>query len=241
MDVLVLGHRGMLGHMVVKYLTDKGYSVTTCDYKFPSAEFESYIKQYAGNYIINCIGAIPQRTNNFAVNYELPKWLDLNANCNIVHPGTDCEVDLDEYGISKKIARDYIVDIGIRTKILKTSIIGPELNSKASLLEWFLSQEDTVYGYTKAMWNGNTTLEWAEQCEVLINSWDSYSIETILEGECISKFDLLNKLKLVFEKKITILEKETELHNKCLIGTIKSDNILVQLTKLKKYYHDRRQ
>lgn len=237
MDVIVLGHKGMLGHMVVKFLYDKGYNVTTYDYRYPSNEFKEFIKQYNGNYIINCIGAIPQRTKDFSVNYELPIWLDTYANCNIIHPGTDCEMDLDEYGISKKAARDYIVESGIRTKILKTSIIGPELNSNASLLEWFLSQKDVVYGYTNAMWNGNTTLEWAEQCDRLINSWNLYNIETILEGECISKFDLLNKFNLVFQKEILILEKETELHNKCLIGDIKTPDIVTQLIKLNQYYY----
>jgi dTDP-4-dehydrorhamnose reductase len=239
MDVMVLGHKGMLGHMVAKYLTNEGCLVTTCDYKYPSTEFKDFITDYKGDFIINCIGAIPQRTKEFSINHELPIWLDVNANCNIIHPGTDCEMDLDEYGISKKVARDYIIENGSRTKILKTSIIGPELNSNASLLEWFLSNQVEVYGYTKAMWNGNTTLEWAEQCFKLINLWNSYKTETILQGECVSKFELLNKINLVFEKEIIILEKETELIDKCLIGDIKTDNILNQLIKLKKYYYDR--
>jgi dTDP-4-dehydrorhamnose reductase len=238
MDVMVLGHNGMLGHMVVKYLSDKGCNVTTCDYKFPTNEFKEFVSQYKGYYIVNCIGAIPQKTKDFSINYELPIWLDTYATCNVIHPGTDCELDYDEYGVSKKTARDYIVESGIRTKILKTSIIGPELNSSASLLEWFLSQTDKVYGYTKAMWNGNTTLEWAEQCYKLINSWNSYKLETILEGECVSKFELLNKFNLVFQKEILILEKDTELHGKCLIGDILTDPIIDQLYKLKKYYYE---
>jgi dTDP-4-dehydrorhamnose reductase len=236
--ILILGHNGMLGHMVLKYLTDKGYEISTCNYRYPSLEFKDSVAKYSGDYIINCIGAIPQRTKEFAINHELPIWLDTNANCKIIHPGTDCEMDSDEYGISKKIARDYIVENGIKTKILKSSIIGPELNTNASLLEWFLSQTDSVYGYTKALWNGNTTLEWAEQCYTLINSWDSYKTETILQGECVSKFELLNKVKLVFEKNINILEKETELIDKCLVGDIKTTNIEDQLKNLKKYYYE---
>jgi len=235
---MVLGHNGMLGHMVVKYLSNKRYNITTCDYKFPTSEFKEFVSQYKGYYIVNCIGAIPQKTKDFSINYELPIWLDTYTTCNVIHPGTDCEMDFDDYGVSKKAARDYIVELGVRTKILKTSIIGPELNSADSLLEWFLSQTIKVYGYTKAMWNGNTTLEWAEQCYALINSWDSYKIETILQGECVSKFELLNKFNLVFQKEILILEKNTELHDKCLIGDIQTDPIIDQLYKLKKYYYD---
>ncbi len=235
---MVLGHNGMLGHMVVKYLSDRGCAITTCNYKFPTNEFKEFVSRYNGNYIVNCIGAIPQRTKEFSINHELPIWLDTHAACNIIHPGTDCEMDSDEYGISKKAARDYIVEAGTRTKILKTSIIGPELNSSASLLEWFLSQTGKVYGYTKAMWNGNTTLEWAVQCYKLMSSWDLYKLETILEGECVSKFELLHKFNLVFQKEILILEKDTELHDKCLIGDIQTDPILDQLYKLKKYYYE---
>jgi dTDP-4-dehydrorhamnose reductase len=238
MDVMVLGHNGMLGHMVVKYLSDKGCNITTCDYKFPTNEFKEFVSQYKGYYIINCIGAIPQKTKAFSINYELPVWLDTYATCNVIHPGTDCEMDFDDYGVSKKAARDYIVESGIRTKILKTSIIGPELNSSFSLLEWFLSQTNEVYGYTNAMWNGNTTLEWATQCYKLMNSWNSYKLETILEGECVSKFELLNKFNLVFQKKILILEKDTELCDKCLIGDIQTDSIIDQLYRLKKYYYE---
>lgn len=237
--VLVLGHSGMLGHMVAKYLSDNNCDIVTCEYRYPSTQFKEFIKQFNGDFIINCIGAIPQRTKDFSINYELPIWLDANANCKIIHPGTDCEMDSDDYGISKKRARDYIVEHSNQTKILKSSIIGPELNSNASLLEWFLSQTDLVYGYTNAMWNGNTTLEWAEQCYALINSWDLYKIETILQGECVSKFELLNKFKLVFEKEIIILEKETDLIDKCLVGDIKTNNINDQLNKLRKYYYDR--
>ncbi len=237
--VLVLGHSGMLGHMIAKYLSDNNCDIVTCEYRYPSTQFKEFIKQFNGDFIINCIGAIPQRTKDFSINYELPIWLDANANCKIIHPGTDCEMDSDDYGISKKRARDYIVEHSNQTKILKSSIIGPELNSNASLLEWFLSQTDLVYGYTNAMWNGNTTLEWAEQCYALINSWDSYKIETILQGECVSKFELLNKFKLVFEKEIIILEKETDLIDKCLVGDIKTNNINDQLNKLRKYYYDR--
>jgi hypothetical protein len=44
---------------------------------------------------------------------------------------------------------------------------------------------------------------------------------------------------LVFEKEIIILEKETDLIDKCLVGDIKTNNINDQLNKLRKYYYDR--
>ena len=46
MKALVLGHKGMLGHMVVKYLKDNDIIVTTIDLKYPLSSLE--IKKYKG-------------------------------------------------------------------------------------------------------------------------------------------------------------------------------------------------
>ena len=54
---------------------------------------------------------------------------DENTNCKIIHPGTDCEMDDDDYGNSKRIASEWIKSSGQNTKIIKTSILGPELNT----------------------------------------------------------------------------------------------------------------
>jgi dTDP-4-dehydrorhamnose reductase len=239
MNILILGHKGMLGHMTKFVLENKGEIVTTTDSKFSSEEFKNFILSYDGDYIINCIGAIPQKTKTFDINYELPIWLDNNALCNVIHPGTDCEMDEDDYGLSKKRASDFLKSEGRKTKILKSSIIGPELNSKYSLMDWFLNSTGTVFGYSKAMWNGNTTLEWANQCYDLMKNWENYEKETILEGECLSKYDLLKKIKSVFSKEISILAKEEVKCNKCLRGLIKTKNILDQLEELKLEYYNK--
>jgi dTDP-4-dehydrorhamnose reductase len=234
MKVLVLGHKGMLGHMVTRYLRDNKVEVVTSDARWPESPFKSDMKL---DYVINCIGAIPQRTKSFDINWHLPIWLDFNSPCRVIHPGTDCEMDDDDYGKSKKIAADFLNSIGTQTKILKTSIIGPEINGNASLLEWFLSQNNEVFGYTKAKWNGNTTLEWAKQCLSLMFNWDDYQEETILEGQCVSKYELLNTIKDVFNVDVRVNPKEDG-NDKCLVGYIKTVNIKEQLKELKKYYYD---
>lgn len=232
---MILGHNGMLGHMVKKYLLDQKCNITI-NCRYPSLEFESNIVNYKGDFIINCIGSIPQRTTNFKVNTDLPIWLSNNAPCKVIHPGTDCEMDSDSYGISKRLASEYIQLYSSNTKILKTSIIGPELNSNSSLMEWFLSQEIEVNGYTEAIWNGNTTLEWAKQCFELMNHWDDYQIENTIQGHPISKYFLLNAIKEIFNKNITI--KPIQLgKDKCLNGNIKTAPIKDQLKQLKDYYY----
>ena len=188
MKVLILGHTGMLGNAVYSYLMGEVDTLLTIDGRWPDDEFLTKIVSADVDYVINCIGAIPQRTKDFEINYELPIWLDKNLECRVIHPGTDCEMDNDHYGISKVNASDYIKNDGKRTKIIKTSIIGHELNSSNSLLDWFLKSEGSVFGYTEAMWNGNTTLEWAKTCLNLMNNWNDYEVENIIKSYCISKY-----------------------------------------------------
>jgi len=240
MKVLVLGHNGMLGHMVAKYLSNNNVTVETITEKFPCSEFFEKIINFDGEYIVNAIGAIPQKTKEFSVNTDLPIWLEQHATCKVIHPGTDCEMDSDDYGTSKKIARDYIINSGFKTKILKGSIIGPELTSNKSLLEWVLTNNEiSCSGYTMAMWNGITTYEWAKQCWILMNNWNSYSYETILFSNCISKFELLQTIVKVFDKQIEILPIDMG-KNKCLNGDISTNSIEQQLIELKEYYYDNR-
>lgn len=238
MNILVLGHNGMLGHMLVKYLTDQNHIIHTINSKFPSKKFKNDVLKFNGEYIINAIGSIPQKTNIFDINYELPIWLDRYSSAKIIHPSTDCEIDQTLYGTSKKIASEYIKSFSNHTKIIKTSIIGPELNSKFSLFEWFLHSDKDVKGYTQTMWNGITTLQWSIICNDMINNWDKYDIETIVYSDCISKFELLKNINLVFQKNINILEDPNHISNKCMYGIIKTKSIADQLLELKSYYYN---
>ena len=234
MKIFVLGHKGMLGHMVVKYLQSNNFTIQTTNQRWPLSK--ENIRNFTGDYIINCIGAIPQKTNSFTINYEIPIWLDLNSPCKIIHPGTDYE-DKSKYGLSKKIASNYIYNLGKQTKMLKTSIIGPELNTKNSLLEWFLYQQKNVDGYTESMWNGITTLEWSKQCLFLINNWEDQNTLNILGSKIISKYNLLKIIKKVFKKDIMIIPKKVGI-DKSVKTDIFIKNIETQLLELKKFYYD---
>jgi dTDP-4-dehydrorhamnose reductase len=236
--ILVLGHTGLLGNTVDKFLSNQtGLKIVTLDktLRWPSPEFMDAAVDINANYIINCVGAIHQRTTEFTVNYELPIWLD-TLGVRIIHPGTDCEIDDDAYGISKKTARDFIVQHGKNTKIIKTSIIGPEVNSSYSLFDWFLSQPDdsSVNGFINQYWNGNTTLEWAKVCLNLINSWDEFQTETIITTNCVSKYELLSKINNTFERRIHIIQTEGTVKYKCLSG-VRRNSIDEQLIELKKF------
>ena len=239
MKILVLGHRGMLGHMVHKYLsTKKDCELVTINSRWSSEDFIREVLSFNGNYIINCIGAIHQRKTEFDVNVDLPIWLDSNCvDCRIIHPGTDFETDGDRYGVSKKEATEYILKRGRITKIIKTSIFGPELISRSSIFEWFMNSENEVGGWTENYWNGITTLQWSKICYDMLVSWDSYEIVNIPATECISKYQLLNLIKRVFNKDIIVNKDSSMRANRCLSGTLKVKDINKQLLELKEFYY----
>lgn len=234
MKILILGHTGMLGNAVYRYLR-QFHEIDTIDYRWPSDDFFKYIENYDGDFIINCIGAIPQKTSDFGVNSILPIFLELNSKCKIIHPSTDCESDNTLYGISKRIATDWLQSYGKNTYIFKTSIIGIELNTADSLLCWFLKQTH-VNGYLQAKWNGITTLEWAKQCKYLIENQNSLSTYTVFNSDCISKFELLTIMKEVFNHDIEIIPIDGIGSNKCLLGHIKLKDVKQQLIELKDFY-----
>ena len=242
MRVMILGHKGMLGHMVHKYLsTKKDCEIVITDFRWPTEEFMNFVLDFDGDFVVNCIGAIPQKTNNFEINTRLPIWIDkLNKKFKIIHASTDCEMDDDDYGKSKRKASEYIIQNGKDTTIIKTSIIGPELNSKDSLLEWFLNSNKKVSGYTNAYWNGNTTLQWAKICYQIMNDYYEYDTLNIPTSDCISKYELLNIIKKVFNKKIKIDKNYNVVVKKCLTKTCDMPliDIKTQLTQLRKFYYE---
>ena len=238
MKTLVLGHNGMLGHMVIKYLLSKDIPVVTVNERWPFKHNNCSLFDFDGEYIINCIGAIPQKNTDFAVNYELPIWLDQNMDCKIINPGTDYGLDNNEYDSSKLKANDYILKRGKQTKTIRTAIIGPELKSKNGLFEWFMDSNGKVNGWTEAYWSGITTLQWAKECFSLMNNFYNSNLISTIATECITKYSLLNIIKEVFNKDIIINKNPDFKVNRCLISDIKVKNIKQQFIELKKFYYD---
>lgn len=241
MKILLLGSSGMLGHMVKKYLKSQDYQIETISHRWPSKEFKTEVSNSGADVLINCIGAIPQRTKDFDINWELPIWLDTHFNGKIIHPSTDCEMDDDPYGLSKRKAADWIMDSGKRTKMIKASIIGPELNGSASMLYWFLSNEDNseVNGYSNHMWNGITTYHWAQFCVKLIEDWDGFQKRTILGSECVSKYEMCKIFNKVYNRNIIVNSFETNYAvDKCLEADVVLDHISIQLENMINFYNN---
>jgi len=181
-------------------------------------------KMMKPNIIINCIGVVKQVLNNntnseiIKINSFLPHYLSELANENnrtrFIHFSTDCvfsglkgnylEDDItdakDIYGASKMLGEvNYPNSITLRT-----SIIGHELNTKYSLLNWFLSQKKSIKGYKKVIFSGLTTLEISKVLEKYIIPNKKMKGVYHLSGKSISKYDLLNIIKKTYKKKIKI-------------------------------------
>ena len=114
----------------------------------------------------------------------------------------------DMYGITKRLGE---VDC-INTITLRTSIIGHELNGNRSLINWFLSQEKEVKGFTRAIFSGLPTVEIAKIIRDFVLPNQNLRGVYHLSANPISKYDLLKLVAKVYQKDIKIIES-----NDCII------------------------
>ncbi|EGR2415813.1 dTDP-4-dehydrorhamnose reductase [Vibrio cholerae] len=173
--------------------------------------------------VINCIGLIKQHdiskqhVEAIEINALLPhKIAQLcdTIDARLIHFSTDCvfdgkvgsylESDLptatDLYGKSKCLGE---VDYG-KHVTLRTSIIGHELKSSVSLIDWFLSQEDSVRGFSKAVFSGLPTAFVAKILADYIIPNSSLSGLYHLSADPIDKHSLISIVADVYDKPINI-------------------------------------
>jgi dTDP-4-dehydrorhamnose reductase len=177
--------------------------------------------------VINCIGLIKQlaEANDplqaIPINSLLPHRLARLCNiagARLVHVSTDCvfsgsrggylEADIsdakDLYGRSK-----YLGEVNYPHAItLRTSIIGHELHSANGLIGWFLAQEGTVKGFTKAIFSGLPTVELARVIRDFVLPHAELSGLYHVASQPISKYDLLKLVAETYQKKIDIVPDE---------------------------------
>lgn len=174
--------------------------------------------------VVNCIGIIKQlptahdHLESLAINSSLPhrlaKYCSL-VGARLVHFSTDCvfsgkkgqyrETDIpdayDIYGRTKLLGEvDYPHAITLRT-----SIIGHELATANSLVDWFLRQSGSVKGFSRAVFSGLPTVEIARIVRGLIVHHPDLRGLYHLSVQPINKHDLLNLISQVYEKAIDIV------------------------------------
>lgn len=173
--------------------------------------------------VINCVGLVKQLSSaedplvavpiNTLLPHRLARMCEV-AGARLVHVSTDCvfsgkqgnytESNLadarDVYGRSKLLGEvDYPHAVTLRT-----SIIGHELRSAHGLIDWFLSQQARVKGYTEAVFSGLPTCELARVVRDFVIPLASLSGVYHVAAEPISKHDLLKIVNREYGKNLQI-------------------------------------
>lgn len=173
------------------------------------------------DYIINCIGIIkPYSEKNMEetiyVNSMFPHILARQGEelgIKIIHITTDCVYSglsggytesskfdpLDVYGKSKSLGEPK------NCFVLRTSIIGPEIKGKLSLLEWFFQQGGgEISGFSNHFWNGLTTLECSKIIHQIIKK-DIFEYGTKhIFSTTVSKYDMVTSFKEIYNIDVKI-------------------------------------
>lgn len=177
--------------------------------------------------VVNCVGLVKQLADAndplqaFPINTLLPHRLAAlcqASSARLVHISTDCvfsgakgnylETDFpdayDLYGRSKLLGEvDYPHAITLRT-----SIIGHELSGSRSLVNWFLAQQGSAKGFTRAIFSGLPTVELATVVrDVVLPRKDLHGLYHV-SAKPINKFDLLQLLAKAYGKDIEINPSE---------------------------------
>lgn len=190
------------------------------------------------DYVINCIGMLASEIDEqdsgsivraLRVNAEFPHVAARVASTTgvrAIHISTD--------GVFSGRAEQYwedsprdCADVYGKTKALgevlaprflniRCSIIGPDPVHRKGLLEWFLSQPNgkQLTGFTDVIWNGVTTLQFAELCGAIITRgcfdalWDESRIHHFCPNSAVSKYELLRFFQSAFRKKVEIVPSQ---------------------------------
>ena len=99
---------------------------------------------------------------------------------------------------------------------IRTSIIGPDPFKSRGLMNWFMSQEKDVKGFTKVFWSGVTTLELAKLIDFAIK--ENISGLYHFCSQRISKYNLLAIIKDVFARDVVIRRDEELALDRSLIS-----------------------
>lgn len=189
--------------------------------------------------VINCVGLIKQLADasdpltalpiNAMLPHRLARLCEL-AGARLIHVSTDCvfsgrkgmylESDLsdaeDLYGKSKYIGELHDLPHAIT---LRTSIIGHELGSNYALVDWFLSQQGDVRGFTKAVFSGLPTVELARVMKDFVVPHPELSGLYHVAAEPIDKFRLLSLVAAQYGKQIGIRPDDALVIDRSLDGS----------------------
>ena len=209
-----------------KQLASMGFNNVIKDIEITNYQLlEDIISELRPDYVFNCIGLIKQLSKSelpvsaIEINSLLPHKLAqicTKYDSKLIHFSTDCvfsglkgdyvESSLpdatDLYGRSKLLGEvDYDNHLTLRT-----SIIGHELDSKVSLVDWFLNQSNSVKGFSRAIFSGLPTCYIAEFLDKYLIGHSDLSGLYHLSAEPINKYSLLLLIKETYRIELDITD-----------------------------------
>lgn len=161
----------------------------------------------------------------------------------MIHVTTDCVFSGKDGNYNEESLHDETNDYGMskslgelcKATIIRTSIIGEEVNNKRSLVEWvFSNKNNTINGYTNHIWNGVTCLQLSKIIKIIIennNYWNG--VRHIFSPRTVSKYELVSIINNIYELNIRINPLNTEVGSDKSITTIYETNKEFNIPDLK--------
>ncbi len=211
----------MLGRYVYSYFQSCGYDVVglsrhEVDASQPDPPLRSVFARYGAkpkDVVINCMGTIKSVVNNHGtlttirVNSIFPHLLANvceEKECHLIHITTDCVFTGNDGNYTEKSLHDC-TDVYGKTKslgepsnctVVRTSIIGEEIGTSRSLIEWVKAQDGkTVNGYLNHRWNGLSCHQVAKVFEKIIKEEKYWmGVRHVYSPESLNKCDLVKSI-----------------------------------------------
>lgn len=237
MRILIIGAGGMLGNLTQRYLKERGHDVTgvTKTKKLPGiinldvldeTALTAFLNETPFDVVINCAALLvgPSESHHaeaVKLNAWLPHFLEgfyaesgtyiIQVSTDGVFSGltgsygeSDCSDTESFYGKSK-----YLGELQNQKDLtVRSGFWGADLNPHgAGLFQWFMRQRGPVLGFTRALFNGISNLEFAKFTEEAMQSrWSG--IFHLCASDTISKYQFLALQNRVFSRNVQIDRRE---------------------------------
>lgn len=272
MRILIIGAGGMLGYTTFQYLRGQEHSVTgitktkklegmICLDATDESAIARFLEKNDFDAIINCAALLvsaseQQKSTAVKLNAWLPHYLAehcLRNHTYLVQVSTDgvfsgTTGNYDEhstcdattfYGKSKLLGEVYADALTVRS-----AFWGPDINlTGGGLFHWFMQQKGAVSGYSRALFNGVSNLEFARFVSKAVQErWTG--LYHLCSADSVSKYDFLQLQKRVFSKSVDVHKNESIRVNRTL-RSIRQDipytaiSLAQMMVELREWLQDR--
>ena len=232
MKILILGSSGMLGKYVHSFFSKNCENVLTAnrsDFEVNVNTNSDSVKKLLQKFniseddiVINCIGLIKPQVDKYGttlsiiVNSLFPNLLSnecQNIKAKMIHITTDCVfsgkkgsyIENDIHDVSDIYGRTKSLGEPSNCTVIRTSIIGEEVNQKRSLVEWVKSNTNKeINGFEDHFWNGLTCLQVAKVIDQIIKENKFWIGTRHIYSDKVDKYELVSFINEIYQLNIKI-------------------------------------